>query len=275
MKRLIIFTVAAIALLSCASCAKKNVVAGHFDGLVSDSLQVDICDILNSRVPITSMVIPATNGDFSFELVDTVVRGLLIYTPGDERGREHGCASIVFVPGETAKVSGRLDSVVVDGSKFFQDQKAYNALCEEDRARMSELVEEYRKVADSDEAAADSIMNIHGEINKHVNELTKNFILENPASLYGATLIGRLVGSDGKDALEVLEAIPDAVKNGYVKPLVERAQTSAEKAKARSEAAELVKDGMQAPDFTLKNEKGEDFTLSSIYNQGKYIILDF
>ena len=275
MKRLIIYTVAAATLLTCASCAKKNAIAGHFDGLVSDSLLVEICDLLNTRVPLSTMTIPAVNGDFSFDVVDTVVRGILIYTPGDEKGREHGCASIVYVPGENAKVSGRLDSVVVDGSKFFQDQKAYNELCAADRERMSELVQEYREVADTDEAKADSIMNIHGEITKHVNAMTKTFILDNPKSLYGATLISRLVGSDGKDALEVLEAIPDEVKNGVVKPLVDRAQTSAEKAKARTEAAELVKDGMQAPDFTLKNEKGEDFTLSSIYNQGKYIVLDF
>ena len=275
MKRLIIYTVAAVSLLACASCAKKNVIAGHLDGLVGDSLVVEICDILNSRVPITSMTIPAPNGDFSFDLVDTVARGVLIYNVGDEKGRQNGLASIVFVPGEAARISGRLDSVVVDGSKFFQDQKAYNDLCAADRERMSEIVKELRAVPEEDEAKADSIMNIYNEVSEHVNALTKQFILDNPASVYGATLVSRLVGSDGKDALEVLEAIPDAVKNGYVKPLVDRATTSAEKAKARSEAAELVKDGMQAPDFTLKNEKGEDFTLSSIYNQGKYIVLDF
>lgn len=275
MKRLIIYTVAAVSLLACASCAKKNVIAGHLDGLVSDSLVVEICDILNSRVPLTSMTVPAPNGDFTFDVVDTVARGVLIYNVGDEKGREHGLASIVFVPGEAAKISGRLDSLVVGGSKFFQDQKAYNDLCAPDKERIAEIVKELRAVPEEEEAKADSIMNIYNEVNDHVNALTKQFILDNPNSVYGATLVSRLVGSDGKDALEVLEAIPDAVKNGYVKPLVDRATTAAEKAKARTEAAELVKDGMQAPDFTLKNEKGEDFTLSSIYNQGKYIILDF
>ena len=274
MKKAVFYSIAAVMLLACASCAKKNVIAGHFDGLTSDSLKVEICDILNTRVPLSTTIIPATNGDFSFNVEDTVVRGVLIYTPDDEKGREHGVASIIFVPGEYAKVSGRLDSVVLDGSNFFKDQKAYDDLCKEDHEKMSAIVDAYRAAGD-DEAKQDSIMNVYNEINAHVNELTKDFIKKNPNSLYGATLISRLIGEDGKDALEGLDVLPETVQNGFVKPLVDRARTGALKTKARAEAAEKVKDGMTPPDFTLKNEKGEDFTLSSIYNQGKYIILDF
>ena len=275
MKKVLFFSVGALMLLLCASCAnKKNVIEGHFDGLPGDSLKVEIVDILNSRVPLSTTIIPATNGDFTIPFTDTTIRGVLIYCPDDERGREHGVATITFIPGEYAKLSGRLDSLVVDGSKFFKDQKAYGELVKADQDRMSEIVKEYRTVA-NDEAKADSIMNVYNEVSAHVNSLTKDFITKNPESLYGATLLTRLIGEDGKDALEVLEAIPESVKNGYVKPLVDRARTGAEKSKARAEAAELVKDGMQAPDFTLKNENGEDFTLSSIYNNGQYIILDF
>jgi thiol-disulfide isomerase/thioredoxin len=275
MKKVIIYAVAAVALLACASCAnKKNVITGHFDGLPCDSLKVEVVDILNARVPLSTTIIPATNGDFTIPFADTTVRGIIIYCPDDERGREHGVASITFVPGEYAKLSGRLDSVVVDGSQFFKDQKAYAELVKPDQDRMSEIVQEYRAAAD-DEAKSDSIMNVYNEVNAHVNSLTKDFIKNNPASLYGATLVSRLIGEDGKDALEVLDIIPETVQNGYLKPLIDRSRTGAQKTKARAEAAEKVKDGMQAPDFTLKNEKGEDFTLSSIYNNGQYIILDF
>ena len=275
MKKVIIYAVAAVALLACASCAnKKNVITGHFDGLPCDSLKVEVVDILNARVPLSTTIIPATNGDFTFPFADTTVRGIIIYCPDDERGREHGVASITFVPGEYAKLSGRLDSVVVDGSQFFKDQKAYAELVKPDQDRMSEIVQEYRAAAD-DEAKSDSIMNVYNEVNAHVNSLTKDFIKNNPASLYGATLVSRLIGEDGKDALEVLDIIPETVQNGYLKPLIDRSRTGAQKTKARAEAAEKVKDGMQAPDFTLKNEKGEGFTISSIYNNGQYIILDF
>ena len=241
MKKIFFYSVAALTLLALSSCAeKKNVITGHFDGLTADSLQVEVVDVLNARTPLSSTVIPAVNGDFTIPFTDTTVRGIIIYTPGDERGREHGVASITFVPGEYAKLSGRLDSLVVDGSQFFKDQKAYTGRVKPDQKRMAEIVEEYR--ATDDEAKSDSIMNVYNEVSAHVSSLTKDFIKNNPASLYGATLVSRLIGEDGKDALEVLGIIPETVQNGYLKPLIDRTRTSAQKTKARSEAAEKVKD---------------------------------
>ena len=258
-------------LLACVSCASKSAVAGHLDGLAGDSLKVEVFDILGSRTPIQTLVIPATGGDVTFDFADSTIRGLRISDPAAEGGK---FASLTYVPGENAKISGTIDSLVVGGSKFYQDQKAYEDLCAEDRAKMKVIIDEYR-AADGDEAEQEKIMDSYKEVSDHVAAITKDFVKSNPTSLYAATLLTSLIGEDGKDALEAIEAMPADVKEGVMKPLVDRAQTAAEKTKARAEAAELVKDGMQAPDFTLKNEKGEDFTLSSLYNQGKYIILDF
>ena len=105
MKKVIIYAVAAVALLACASCAnKKNVITGHFDGLPCDSLKVEVVDILNARVPLSTTIIPATNGDFTFPFADTTVRGIIIYCPDDEsnlRSRRHGddgAQGMVFDP---------------------------------------------------------------------------------------------------------------------------------------------------------------------------------
>ena len=38
---------------------------------------------------------------------------------------------------------------------------------------------------------------------------------------------------------------------------------------------EEIKEGVQAPDFTLKDLQGNDFKLSSLYGKGKYTLLDF
>jgi len=38
---------------------------------------------------------------------------------------------------------------------------------------------------------------------------------------------------------------------------------------------EIIKEGVQAPDFTLKDLQGNDFKLSSLYGKGKYTLLDF
>ena len=262
-------------LLACASCAQKNTVSACLEGIEGDSVKVQVFDVNSSRTAIQSFMVPVQEGKFVFDLADSVVRSVTISNPSDEKG--FNAARIFVVPGENAVLKGKLDSLVVSGSKFYKDQTAYEKLCEADQARMKEIVNEYNAAADSEnvDAVRDSLMNIYNEVNEDLVGITKDFVKNNPASLYAATLLSRIVGDNGIPALEAIEAMPDAVKNGAMKPLVDQVQTRAEKAKARSEAAELVKDGMQAPDFTLKNEKGEDFTLSSIYNQGKYIILDF
>ena len=76
-------------------------------------------------------------------------------------------------------------------------------------------------------------------------------------------------------AFERDKLLPDEIKKGPLKPIVDQTEANANQAAQRAEASKKVQDNMTAPDFTLKNEKGEDFTLSSLYNKGKYIILDF
>lgn len=274
MKRVLFYLVAAGALLACASCAKKNTISGQLEGL-GDSLKVEVYDLIKSRDQVTSMIVPVVDGKIACDYKDSVVRGLILSDPSNPAVR----ASIIYVPGENAVIGGRLDSLVVlGGSAFYNDQKAYNDLCVEDRAKINEIIKEYRAIpedAEDADAQRDAINAKYEEVSKHIAAVTKDFVKAHPSSLYSATLLNQLVGEDGKDALEALEIIPENVKEGVFKEYIAQAADRANKSKARAEAAELVKDGMQAPDFTLKNEKGEDFTLSSIYNTGKYIILDF
>ena len=274
MKRVLFYLVAAGALLFCASCAQKNTISGQLEGL-GDSLKVDVYDLVKSREKVTTMTIPVVDGKIVCDYKDSVMRGLVLSNPSNPAER----ASIIYVPGENAVIGGRLDSLVVlGGSAVYKDQKEYNDLCAEDRAKIKEIANEYRAIPDDAEdadAQREAVNAKYDEVSKHVASLTKDFIKGKPSSLYAATLLNQLVGEDGKDALEMLDVIPEKVKHGLLKDYIAQATERANKAKARSEAAEFVKDGMQAPDFTLKNEKGEDFTLSSIYNNGKYIILDF
>ncbi len=276
MKKNIIYLVAAILPLLFASCGQKHTVTGHFKDLPGDSLLVEVLDVFNMRKPLSSMTIPAKDGKFSFDLDEPEVRGILIYLPDDARGQQYGTTSFIHAPGEYAKISGTLDKPVFTGSKFYKDRHRYDAMCAEDLAKLDALGEEYRAaVGDSNQEKADSLAEVFNDINEHINDIAKDFIKANPSSLYSAVIINKTVGEDGKDALELLKLIPDEIKNGPLKPIIDQTEQRATQAFQRAEAAEKVKDNMAAPDFTLKNEKGEDFTLSSLYNQGKYIVLDF
>ena len=276
MKKAFIYLCVALLPLLCASCAQKNTFSGRFEGLQGDSLLVEVLDINDMREPLSSMVIPAPGGKFSFPINDTVARGVLIYLADDTRGKTYGTTSFIYVPGEYAKISGTIDKPVFDGSGYYKDKKVYDEMCRPDLDKLDALGEEYKAaVGASDQAKADSLTDAFYSINEHINEVAKEFVRSHPNSLYSATIIGKTVGEDGKDALELLALLPDKVKNGPLKSIVDQTEQRARQVFERSEASKKVQDNMKAPDFTLKNEKGADFTLSSIFNQGKYIILDF
>ena len=249
MKKSIIYLVAALLPLICASCAKKNVIAGQLEGLGGDSLKVEIYDVTNQRTPINTIDVLAKGGNFSCEIPETEVRGLLLVDPVS--GLK---TPLVFVPGEYAKIGGRLDSLVVlGGSAFYKDQNEYETLCNEDKLKLREIVAEYQALPPTaTDAAKDAVMAKYDAVNDHIASLTKDFITRKPASLFCATLVNHLVGDDGKDALDVLALIPDDVKQGLMKVYLDQATERATKAKARSEAAELVKDGMAAPVLPLR-----------------------
>ena len=136
-------------------------------------------------------------------------------------------------------------------------------MCREDLDKIDAIGEEYKAaVAESDQAKADSLTEVFSQVNDHITEVAKEFVRTHPNSQYSASIIGKTVGDDGKDALELLALLPDDVKNGPLKSIVDQTEQRARAAFERSEAAKKVQDNMQAPDFTLKNEKGEDFTLS-------------
>ncbi|MBR1926459.1 MAG: TlpA family protein disulfide reductase [Bacteroidales bacterium] len=228
------------------------------------------------REPLSSTVIPAPGGKFSFPVNDTVVRGVLVYLPDDTRGRKYGTTSFIYVPGEYARISGTLDRPVFDGSAYYRDKGIYDDMCRPYVDKIDALGEEYKAaVSASNQAKADSLTEEYSRLSDSIDEVAKDFIRSHPSSPYSATIISKTVGEDGKDALELISLLPDKVKNGPLKPIVDQTEQSARRAFERAEASKKVQDSMAAPDFTLKNEKGADFTLSSIFNQGKYIILDF
>ncbi len=64
----------------------------------------------------------------------------------------------------------------------------------------------------------------------------------------------------------------DAVPMGKVVPQERRADDEARR-KAIEATSESIKEGVEAPDFTLTDINGNDLTLSSL--RGKYVVLDF
>ena len=78
-------------------------------------------------------------------------------------------------------------------------------MCREDLDKIDAIGEEYKAaVAESDQAKADSLTEVFSQVNDHITEVAKEFVRTHPNSQYSASIIGKTVGDDGKDALELL-----------------------------------------------------------------------
>lgn len=89
-----------------------------------------------------------------------------------------------------------------------------------------------------------------------------------------AALLALLNVRSVKSIHELLGAIAEPVRTGVLSSLYDVMKTNNDKAMAREAAKEKIKEGAEAPDFTLKDINGKDFTLSSLRGN-KYVVLDF
>ena len=67
--------------------------------------------------------------------------------------------------------------------------------------------------------------------------------------------------------------LSESVRAGLFAKMLDKGYLASQKALLRKQAKEAIVKGAPAPDFTLKNLAGEDFSLSS--QKGKYVVLDF
>ena len=71
----------------------------------------------------------------------------------------------------------------------------------------------------------------------------------------------------------VMNTLDPSIVNGRLSGIFDAVKARIKAQQIEQEAKQKVTDGKVAPDFTLKDIHGQDFTLSSL--RGKYVILDF
>ena len=101
-------------------------------------------------------------------------------------------------------------------------------------------------------------------------KIKKDFIRNNPDNDLSVYLLSI---TSLETIKEYNDSLTDRVKQGTMAPLYQWMKTLTEKEDSRNKAQEAMSPGAMAPDFTVKDLDGKDFTLSSL--KGKYVVLDF
>ena len=201
---------------------------------------------------------------------------LVFATPGAFRGTDRTMCQIVAVPGEKAELVGdvkkRFD---ITGSAFYKQYHVLDLMKENSAKKMTALSDSLNTLMKNG-AKQEEVYKIYQQkmpaLVKEQKDQFWAYIQAHPNEEATVTLVPEFEGLE--DIEKAVGMLSDEVKNGrmkeYYQPIINelKAQKKAEEEAAKKQAA-----GVEAPDFTLKDIDGNDFTLSSL--RGKYVILDF
>ena len=204
-------------------------------------------------------------------------RELNFLAPGALRGqRGAGMCRIIAVPGEKAELKGDVKSRYdITGSKFYQQYHQVDLMKEASQKKMTALSDSLNNLMKNG-AKQEDVYKIYSEkmpaLVKEQNEKFFAYIAQHANEEATATLITDF--EDPADMEKAKNMLSETIRNGRMKDLYEPVFEQIKKQKEMEEkSAKLQAAGVKAPDFTLKDIEGNDFTLSSL--RGKYVILDF
>ncbi len=253
-----IFTVLCAATVS-LTCSAQNKATLKIIDSPSDTVYVGIVDKTMRSIGHRDTMLLKNSDTYTY---NGEKAALAVVTP-----KGSGRYSLFLVPGEHCVLS--VTDGVTEGSSAFYTEKEAVAKAEND------AIEAINKEALKRREAGESIDSIRANIMPRYREAVDAreaamlaYIKSHPSSNVSLALAYEL--SEREEAINCLTA---DVKNGPLSDIAAAIQAEVDKENARKEAAKLVADGCQAPDFTLKDNNGKDLALSSL--RGKHVVLDF
>lgn len=282
MKKSILISAAAI-MMAAAGFAQSDkaisgilTIKGNFTD-VKDTLVLVGIDFGSPRGnKITDLV--TKNGKFEYKVQLDKPKNIAFYRPfGQQKGKsmvESG--SIPAIPGETVELKGTIVNNQMKGTGFYKQYANLHNLVkgfyqtiysesEKYAAKIKDTQDE--KVKKEAAEAYETNMNVAKEklntelttyLNEHKNEEATAFV----ASYLDPSKLDK-----------VMKTLDPNIVNGRLAGVFDAVKARLKAQELQEEAEEAVQAGKMAPDFTLKDIHGKDFSLSSL--RGKYVVLDF
>lgn len=268
--KLTLFAIFAMMGCACSNQSKYNVI-GEINGIENDSIIVYTIDPVTNK-SIKSDTVPVVNNKFAVNVPDTSVISLyLVEKPkGNEAIRMYENPLFLLLPGEKIKIHGNINNLSASGTEIYDRlNEATNINNKE--AELSEQRKKFTAAFQTqDKRTMDSLSVIIKGLSGQLSKLKLDYIKNNPNSLLSAYLLKGLKINDGIEAEKLLG---DEIKHSVLGEMISSTARNYKKFEAMRKAAENIKPGNPAPDFSLKNLKGEEMTLASF--KGKYALLDF
>lgn len=255
-----------------ASCQNegKHTVTGEMTDLAGDTLIVYSREAgTDNEVRLDTIV--AKNGKFVFDTDNTVMQEIIISVQ-DDMSMTYREVEFLLLPGHKVRISGRMSNPVFAGGTFYEDMNTVRKIQKEYTSKIDSIFQICYDMEDKgiDEDSIRKVYHPAEELTRQMDERLFGYISSNPSKDISVYLLPQLSHENMRKSIELID---EKVKSGIMAPYYNYMKADFDKEEKRLEAEKNIQPGKPAPDFTLKDINGKDFTLSSL--RGKYVVLDF
>lgn len=276
MKKFLYAFVGGCCLAACAGNQKSDI-SGALSDVSTDTLLVQSYEIKASREQVVEYdTVVMKDGKFALNVGDTVLKQVVIaekpLLKAGETPQAPKWMSFVLLPGKPVTIAGTFGNYTLSGDAFYDSWTECQAATSEYRAKI-DSVRQLCTDLSRQGVAGDSIRKVYESVREWTELINKQSVdyinqhLDQDISVY------LLSQTSMETIMDLIDKVSEKVQTGVMAPMYQYLKKNSDNEKARRKARENIKEGVLAPDFTLKDIQGKDFTLSSL--RGKYVILDF
>jgi len=254
--------IAAVLAFLAIGCSPKAQISGQFEG--TEALAFSFATDMGTGLEVMKEV-DVKGGKFAFDVAEES-GDLIIYDPNDFMH----FIRLYFVPDQQIVLTGTYKDYKISGSQFYKDMGEFKEICSDLDARYTEALDAMIKADEENTHPIISFDKVKAEVEIEKDDRALDYIKAHPDSDFSAYLASQ-IRTSLFDRAET--SLTERARNGMMIRLIDKKHVSIHGAQIAEAAKEYIKEGVEAPDFTLKTLEGEDWTLSD--HRGGYVLLDF
>lgn len=248
--------------------------SGNIQGVESGAVIVCSYDPANGQALMRDTVV-LQNGAFSITVPDRLMQIHVIAKPKDPAAAAMMMSprnAFLFLPGDHLRLNGPVTALKPSGTRLYKELDACGAWkkLHAKSDSLLRIINTCYQDKEKNQAILSRLMGQLKEVYAEQKKVCKEIVMQQPGSLAAAYLVTL---QPLNDAVPLIPLLQPEVQNGAFRPVFDRMKSDYEQARKREEAQKTLVAGKKAPDFRLRDLKGQERTLADF--QGKYVLLDF